>query len=224
VPVPRLSLGAVATHKMSQSLASRQETLLLLRGRRSSAGPGAGAPFRAVRKRRVGIGQLLAVGVGKNPREALSELARVHGDLACISGHGTFERRRAAHQRACRSRGLARARVRRRPRDRPVILASLKQELGDLDRVTGWVKALGFVKCAEGFNVTPAAINGFSDLVLALWGDAGRHARSAIGAANLHLACPSKSRRSPRSAEQKFRRFTEPEDAGPLNETRCDRR
>jgi enamine deaminase RidA (YjgF/YER057c/UK114 family) len=65
------------------------------------------------------------------------------------------------------------------------MLASLEQELGDLDRVTGWVKALGLVNCAPGFNVTPAVINGFSDLVVELWGDAGRHARSAIGAAEL---------------------------------------
>jgi enamine deaminase RidA (YjgF/YER057c/UK114 family) len=65
------------------------------------------------------------------------------------------------------------------------MLASLEQELGDLDRVTGWVKALGLVNCAPGFNLTPAVINGFSDLVVELWGDAGRHARSAIGAAEL---------------------------------------
>ena len=42
-----------------------------------------------------------------------------------------------------------------------------------------WIKVLGFVKCAEGFNVTAAAINGFRDLIITLWGDAGRHARSA---------------------------------------------
>ena len=65
------------------------------------------------------------------------------------------------------------------------ILASLKQELGQLDRVTGWVKALGLVNCAPGFNATPAVINGFSDLIFELWGDPGRHARSAIGAAEL---------------------------------------
>ena len=56
--------------------------------------------------------------------------------------------------------------------------------------MTGWVKALAFVKCAEGFNVTPAAINGFSDLILALWGDAGRHARSPIGAGELPSGMP----------------------------------
>jgi enamine deaminase RidA (YjgF/YER057c/UK114 family) len=65
------------------------------------------------------------------------------------------------------------------------MMASLKQELGDLDRVTGWVKALGLVNCAPGFNATPAVINGFSDLVFELWGEPGRHARSAIGAAEL---------------------------------------
>jgi enamine deaminase RidA (YjgF/YER057c/UK114 family) len=118
------------------------------------------------------------------------ELVRVHGDLAYVSGHGPFDGDRLlvtgrvggevsveqAYE-AARATGLS-------------ILASLKQELGDLDRVTGWVKALGFVKCAEGFNVTPAAINGFSDLILALWGDAGRHARSAIGAGELPFGMP----------------------------------
>ena len=51
------------------------------------------------------------------------------------------------------------------------VLASLKQELGELDRVTGWVKALGLVNCAPGFSKTPAVINGFTDLILELWGE-----------------------------------------------------
>ncbi len=70
------------------------------------------------------------------------------------------------------------------------ILASLKRELGELDRVSRWVKALGLVNCAPGFSQTPAVVNGFSDLVLELWGDAGRHARSAIGAAELPFDVP----------------------------------
>jgi enamine deaminase RidA (YjgF/YER057c/UK114 family) len=71
------------------------------------------------------------------------------------------------------------------------ILASLRAELGDLDRVGGWVKALGLVQCAPGFDKPPAVINGFTDLVLELWGDpAGRHARSAIGAAQLPFDVP----------------------------------
>jgi enamine deaminase RidA (YjgF/YER057c/UK114 family) len=70
------------------------------------------------------------------------------------------------------------------------ILASLKGELGELDRVSRWVKALGLVNCAPGFSKTPAVVNGFSDLILELWGDAGRHARSAIGAAELPFDVP----------------------------------
>ncbi len=70
------------------------------------------------------------------------------------------------------------------------MLASLKAELGELDRVTGWVKALGLVRCAEGFDRPPAVINGFTDLVIELWGEAGRHARSAVGAAQLPFGAP----------------------------------
>ena len=71
------------------------------------------------------------------------------------------------------------------------ILASLRSELGDLDRVGSWVKALGLVQCAPGFDKPPAVINGFTDLVLEIWGDpAGRHARSAIGAAQLPFDVP----------------------------------
>jgi enamine deaminase RidA (YjgF/YER057c/UK114 family) len=71
------------------------------------------------------------------------------------------------------------------------IFASLEQELGELDRVTGWVKALGLVQCAPGFDKPPAVINGFTDLVLDVWGaDAGRHARSAIGAEQLPFNVP----------------------------------
>ena len=71
------------------------------------------------------------------------------------------------------------------------IFASLQQELGDLDRVTSWVKALGLVQCAPGFDKPPAVINGFTDLVFDLWGpEAGRHARSAIGADQLPFDVP----------------------------------
>jgi enamine deaminase RidA (YjgF/YER057c/UK114 family) len=71
------------------------------------------------------------------------------------------------------------------------IFASLQAELGDLDRVSGWVKALGLVRCAPGFDKPPAVINGFTDLVLEVWGpEAGRHARSAIGAGQLPFGVP----------------------------------
>lgn len=113
------------------------------------------------------------------------DLVTVSGNLAYVSGHGptdgsellvagkvgddvTLEQ--AA--RAARLTGLA-------------IVASLKQELGELDRVRRWVKALGLVNCAPGFNLTPPVINGFSDLIIEIWGEQGRHARSAIGASEL---------------------------------------
>jgi YjgF/chorismate_mutase-like, putative endoribonuclease len=61
------------------------------------------------------------------------------------------------------------------------ILASLKHELGDLDRVTRWLRAVGYVHCAPGFGQNAKVVNGFSDLIVELWGDAGRHARSGPG-------------------------------------------
>jgi enamine deaminase RidA (YjgF/YER057c/UK114 family) len=71
------------------------------------------------------------------------------------------------------------------------MLASLREALGDLDRVTGWLRVFGMVNAAPGFTRTPAVINGFSDLIIELWGpDAGSHARSAIGVAELPFGIP----------------------------------
>ncbi|HET6548715.1 MAG TPA: RidA family protein [Solirubrobacter sp.] len=64
-------------------------------------------------------------------------------------------------------------------------LAVMRAELGSLDRVASIVKVLGMVNCAPGFNNTPGVINGFSDLMIEVFGDAGRHARSAVGMAEL---------------------------------------
>jgi enamine deaminase RidA (YjgF/YER057c/UK114 family) len=60
-------------------------------------------------------------------------------------------------------------------------LASLKREIGDLDRVQRIVKLLGMVNCTEDFGEQPQVINGASDLLVELFGDRGRHARSAVG-------------------------------------------
>ncbi|MDE2226311.1 MAG: RidA family protein [Xanthomonadaceae bacterium] len=71
------------------------------------------------------------------------------------------------------------------------MLGSLRRELGDLDRVKRWVRVFGMVNSAPGFNRQPAVINGFSDLILQLWGDdAGAHARSAVGMAELPFDIP----------------------------------
>lgn len=71
------------------------------------------------------------------------------------------------------------------------ILGSLKRELDDLDRVTAWLRVFGMVNCAPGFNRQPSVINGFSDLIIELYGpEAGAHARSAIGMVSLPFDIP----------------------------------
>lgn len=65
------------------------------------------------------------------------------------------------------------------------LLASIRQELGSLDRVSRIVKVLGMVNCTPDFGQQPQVINGASDLFVELWGEAGRHARSAVGMASL---------------------------------------
>ncbi len=71
------------------------------------------------------------------------------------------------------------------------ILGSIKREIGDLDRVTAWLRVFGMVNSAPGFNRQPAVINGFSELILQLWGpESGQHARSAVGMAGLPFDIP----------------------------------
>ena len=61
------------------------------------------------------------------------------------------------------------------------VLAQAKAALGDLDRIVAAVKLLGFVNSAADFGQQPAVINGCSDLLVEVLGEAGRHARSAVG-------------------------------------------
>jgi enamine deaminase RidA (YjgF/YER057c/UK114 family) len=71
------------------------------------------------------------------------------------------------------------------------MLASLQRALGDLDRVRAWCRIFGMVNSAPGFNAQPAVINGFSDLILKLYGpERGAHARSAVGMAELPFDIP----------------------------------
>ena len=60
-------------------------------------------------------------------------------------------------------------------------IAVLKAELGDLSKVKRIVKVLGMVNCTEDFKDQPKVINGYSDLMVAIFGDKGKHARSAVG-------------------------------------------
>jgi enamine deaminase RidA (YjgF/YER057c/UK114 family) len=71
------------------------------------------------------------------------------------------------------------------------MLGSLQRELGDLDRVRAWARIFGMVNSAPGFDRQPAVVNGCSDLILELWGpEAGAHARSAVGMAELPFGIP----------------------------------
>jgi enamine deaminase RidA (YjgF/YER057c/UK114 family) len=65
------------------------------------------------------------------------------------------------------------------------ILATLNAELGDLDRIDRILKVLGMVNVAPGFDQMPVVIDGCSDLLVEVFGDAGRHTRSAVGMAEL---------------------------------------
>lgn len=64
-------------------------------------------------------------------------------------------------------------------------LAVLKAELGDLNRVKRIVKVKGMVNCAPDFGNQPEVINGYSDLMVAVFGDKGKHARAAVGMGSL---------------------------------------
>ncbi len=71
------------------------------------------------------------------------------------------------------------------------ILGNLKRTLGDLDRISAWLRVFGMVNAAPGFNQMPSVINGFSDLIFELYGkEKGDHARSAVGLAELPFNIP----------------------------------
>lgn len=71
------------------------------------------------------------------------------------------------------------------------MLGSLKRAIGDLERIERWARVFGMVNSAPGFDRQPAVINGFSDLVIEVFGpERGRHARSAVGMAELPFGIP----------------------------------
>ena len=68
------------------------------------------------------------------------------------------------------------------------VLANLKAEIGELSRVTGWVRVFGMVTSAPGYTEQHLVVNGFSDLIVEVFGpEVGRHARSAVGVAGLPM-------------------------------------
>jgi hypothetical protein len=118
---------------------------------------------------------------------------RVVGRRALISGHGpqapdgTFaEPRGKVGRELTPEQGYTAARL-----TGLSILGSLERALGDLDRIESWGRVFGMVNCAPGFNRLPNVINGFSDLILEVFGpDIGAHSRSAVGLAELPFDIP----------------------------------
>lgn len=115
---------------------------------------------------------------------------RVRGDRAYISGHGPLGADGSLSGPFGRvgaevspEEEYAAARMAALP-----VLSSLKRKLGDLDRVTAWLVVHGLVNAAPGFAGTAGVINGFSDLILELYGpEAGMHSRTAPGVVVLLL-------------------------------------
>ncbi len=118
---------------------------------------------------------------------------RVRGDRAYVSGHGPLNPDGSLSDplgklgaEVSEEQGYEAARL-----TALSILGDLKRTLGDLDRVTAWLRVFGMVNSAPGFVRQPNVINGFSDLILELYGpEAGDHARSAVGMAELPLGMP----------------------------------
>ncbi len=120
------------------------------------------------------------------PKPVATYLTAVrHGDLLFVSGHGPLKADGSLHlgrlgadldldagYRAARDTGLA-------------ILATLRSHLGSLDEVVRLVKVLGLVNCTPEFVDQPKVINGFSDLMVEVFGESGKAARSAVGAPSL---------------------------------------
>lgn len=108
----------------------------------------------------------------------------VDGDLVHVGGHGPVDGDRTIVGKVGADLTLERGREAARMTALS-ILATLNAELGGLDRIGRILKVFGMVNCAPGFNRTPAVIDGASDLLVEIFGEAGRHARSAVGMAEL---------------------------------------
>jgi enamine deaminase RidA (YjgF/YER057c/UK114 family) len=114
-------------------------------------------PFAWVRVR--GNRAYVSGHIALNPDGSVAQpLGKVGGEVAAEEGYQSARRVALAH------------------------LASLKRALGDLDRVTAWLRVFAMVNVAPGFEQTPLVTNGYSDLILELYGpEVGMHARSSIG-------------------------------------------
>jgi len=108
------------------------------------------------------------------------------GDLLYVGGHGPTDPDGVVRLKGKLGRELTVDQGYQAARNCAVVaLGNLKSYLGDLDRILRVVKVLGFVNAVEDFQQHGKVIDGFSDLWIALLGEAGRHARSSIGVSSL---------------------------------------
>jgi enamine deaminase RidA (YjgF/YER057c/UK114 family) len=113
------------------------------------------------------------------------------GNLLFLSGHGPIRGDGAPTARGKVGRDLSLEDGYKVAREVGInLLGSTRMLLGSLDKVKRVVKVLGMVNSAEGFGDQPKVINGFSDLMVEVFGESGRHARSAVGMAELPMGIP----------------------------------
>jgi enamine deaminase RidA (YjgF/YER057c/UK114 family) len=108
----------------------------------------------------------------------------VVGDMVHVGGHGPIDGDTIIRGKVGADVSFEQARVAARMTALS-ILSTLAAELGDLDRIERIVKVFGMVNVAPGFNRTPAVIDGCSDVLVEIFGERGRHTRSAVGLAEL---------------------------------------
>ena len=113
------------------------------------------------------------------------------GNLLFLSGHGPSRVEGKPSARGKVGRDLSTEDGYKVAREVGVnLLGTARSTLGSLDKVKRIVKVLGMVNSAEGFGEQPKVINGFSDLMVEVFGEQGRHARSAVGMAELPSGIP----------------------------------
>ena len=128
--------------------------------------------------------------------DAMSEfmrMVRIDGDRCFVSGHAPLNEDGSIAQpfgklgsELTLEQGVSAARA-----TALAMLATLKQELGSLDRIKQWNRVFGMVNSASGFNQQTPVINGFSNVISDVFGpEVGAHARSAVGMAELPLGIP----------------------------------
>jgi enamine deaminase RidA (YjgF/YER057c/UK114 family) len=151
---------------MSESIETRLRDLGIVLPAPLKTPPGVRLPFSSVRI--WGNRAYVSGHLPLNPDGSLAQpLGKIGKDLSLEQG-----------AQAARLVGLA-------------MFGSLQRELGSLDRITAWLRVFGMANMAPGFTQTSAVINGFSELILQVFGpEKGAHARSAIGVAELPFNAP----------------------------------